>query len=252
MGKEFTRKTKILVIDSDLNARTRMKSLLGMVVDPKGLGFANSTRAALAKLETGGSWNCVFLASDIGEGNIHEFIDKALMLPAAMNCYFMLIVKSQHQDSTFVAAQFVKGVNGFLFEPYSVDGLTELLDSAVNSQALSDENRARSSISFLVKDVIHSIDRVAYNEALGRSSAIPMKDFRVTSNTLAELGANDLDEYFSILLQRFGSTGPPAEILGRKNTRSEAEQVDSQESSDSAGSSKQYMDLVRSKDTRRQ
>ncbi len=174
LPQQDTSKFDVLVIDSDISARMRLKQAAVSVHHFGAVEFSNNPDEAVRRIEGGGRrLDVVFISYRFDQAQAATFIRKAKETQTTQDAAFVLVLKPSDQDSSKVAANVMVGADGFLMEPFSVDGLVEITRLAARIRKERSEAREKAAINFIVKDIMEHLDRVAYIKSckidLGRS-----------------------------------------------------------------------------------
>ncbi|MFN8389318.1 MAG: hypothetical protein U0136_03410 [Bdellovibrionota bacterium] len=103
-------------------------------------------------------FDMIFIAESFGENEIAEFIAEIKRGKSGANTAFVLVMKSQIQDSNTVANNMFGGVHGFLCEPFSLDRVEESVKLALAVRNQSSGVRLRAATGLMLTEVINEID----------------------------------------------------------------------------------------------
>jgi response regulator RpfG family c-di-GMP phosphodiesterase len=206
-----------LVIDSDLDARMRLKQAMSSVSSFKSGAQYGKLKEAMQKIETSVSpVDVVFISFRFDDTETTEFIAQAKALPQAQDCAFILVKRSQDQQSTMVAASVLSGADGLLFEPFSVDQLVEITHLASRVKKERSQAREEVALKFLLADVINQIDQVAYLKACEYEIGPSMKKLKEMCAVFGTLSPESKAVYYKLAVDVFEAAPLPKLVFQRK------------------------------------
>ena len=199
-----------LILDSDSDSRGKFREVLQSIVIKGNCVVARNLKDALTRIESGSSYDAIFISSQFGKDKINEFLERIRGHKKTEKALRILNLKGTHQDSAFVAKTFMGGVDGFICEPYSADGLLTLIRSLKESKVAGTDQTKRKSagITFLVDDAIKQVDSMAVS--LGRDpekggAGAGIRELRRISSELQSIAATSKEDFERILVDKFSS-----------------------------------------------
>ena len=152
-----------LVIDSDLDARMRLKQAMSSVAAFKSGAQYGKLNEALMRLESSPvPIGVIFISFRFDTEETMKFISKAREITSSQDAAFIHVKRSEDQQSTAVAASVLNGADGLLFEPFSVDQLVEITILASRVKKERSTAREEGALKFLLTDVLGQIDQLAF------------------------------------------------------------------------------------------
>lgn len=206
-----------LVIEPDLDSRMRLKAAMTSVPAFKQSFQVGKVREGQQKIDTSQRpIDVVFISYRFPEEEVSEFIQYAKAAPMAQDAAFILIKRSQDQQSTSVASSVLAGADGLLFEPFSVDQLVEITRIASKVKKERSAAREEGALKFLLLDVINQIDQVAYLKACDYETGSSMKKLKEMCAVFANLSSESKEVYNRIAIEAFESAPVPKMVFQRK------------------------------------
>lgn len=215
-----------IVITPDAESRMRVKAATSALLEYNRVFLADSFRKALERLgEAEDRIHLVFISSDFPSEQITNFIEQAKEIPMAAAASKVLLLKVDDQNGTYVARNFISGIDGFLAEPFSVDGLKDVTNLVQDVEILKAEKEKKQTrtLGLLLDEAIPLIDRAAKHIANEIGYRREIAKLRATTRTLKELGEDRLEEYALIAAEKFGSVPIPEPIVNQARRRAATE-----------------------------
>ncbi|NMC63489.1 MAG: hypothetical protein GYA55_10030 [SAR324 cluster bacterium] len=216
---------KALIIDSDVQARARLKETLKNIIFKNEIhSVRNLFDAEEELLAMDEGYDGVFIASDFEQSSIMSLIKKVKQRQSGRKAFYILILKGAHQESTYVAGLYLSGIDGFVAEPYVAEKLTDFLVTlrAEHRKKVEEEEKKRAVLGFLVNDVINAIDQRVnelYRGVSAESGGYTMKWLRETCGQLQVISESIPDLYEEALIDKFTNVPIPKENTARKSRK---------------------------------
>jgi response regulator RpfG family c-di-GMP phosphodiesterase len=206
-----------LVIEPDLDSRMRLKAAMTSVPAFKQNFQVGKIKEGQQKIDTSSkAIDVVFVSYRFTEEEVNEFLQYAKAAPITQDAAFILIKKSQDQQSTSIASSVLAGADGLLFEPFSVDQLMEITRIASKVKKERSSAREEGALKFLLSDVINQIDQVAYLKACEYETGTSMKKLKEMCGVFASLSPESKEIYNRIVIEAFENAHIPKMVFQRK------------------------------------
>ena len=202
-------KYNALVVDPDTGTRLRLKQAAISVYHFGEVHLCPDLDNALARLEGGKQSDVVFISERFPKDQIPPFIKQAKGTAGGNDAAYVLVLTKSEDDSARVASGVMLGADGVLMEPYSVDSLVEITKLSARVKRENARTREKAAISFLVKDIIKQIDRLAYMKVCEMDVGRSLKQFREMCSVFENFDDNSRQMYFEIMLELFDNLPPP-------------------------------------------
>ena len=201
-----------LIIDPDMDTRMRLKTATSSVIQFGKVQLLNSLEDAKSSLDVGRLWDCIFVSYRFEKDEVSAFIKEAKEQKAGEDAAYILILQTQEQSSTVVAESVMIGADGFLFEPFSVDQLVEITELAARVKLERSQEREAAALAFLLRDVMHQIDLIAYLKSVGYDVGRGMKRFKQLCTVFQALEGESLAIYYDLAVSTFSEAPFPKQI----------------------------------------
>ena len=205
-------KYESLVIDTDVNARNRLKQAMMSVFQFGATAFVSTLKEALETLANQRKADVVFISFRYPKDQITQFIKDAKLSKGGLDSAFVMILENTKQDSTSVAQNVLVGGDGMLFEPFSVDSLVEITNVAARVRAERADSRERAALSFLLHDITQQLDVLASLKSRGFDVGVTHKKLRDLCAVLSTLEPSSLKIYLELAVDTFEKAPLPKEL----------------------------------------
>jgi len=196
-------KVNAIVIDPDFNARERLKQATRMLqefgkVVPLA-GFQNA-RDLLSRDD---SYDIVFMSPRLGWEVALQYINQMKETMWGRDLAYVLILGQEDNVHSTIAKSVMKGADGILLEPFSVDALLETTHLAQRVKTQRRTTREEKALRFLVQELIDQIGIYAVLKKRGARASVTKEVLKNMSSVLRELEPDLLIRYFEIVLEQF-------------------------------------------------
>jgi response regulator RpfG family c-di-GMP phosphodiesterase len=199
-----------LIVDPDLDRRMRLRQAAGAVPLFHNVVQFGAAREAIAHLEFRQECcDVAFIAHSLEASEISSFIHKAKELPHSRDAAFVLVLAEASSGEDSVASYVMHGVDGFLFEPYSVNSLVEITELAARVRKERSDSREKMAFTLMVGDLMEQLDVSAFLKSCGYALGKSWKAFCSGAESLKTLSSESLQNYFSIAVKLFGDAPLP-------------------------------------------
>lgn len=203
-----------LICDPDITSRVRLKTATTAVPRFGRIGHCGSLAEANEALMGQLPFNVVFVSNRIPQEEITDFIKKGRQTPQGEDAAFIVMLASTAQDSSTVAENVMIGADGFLFEPYSVDSLTEITMLAAKIKRDRCRAREAAALTLVINDAINQVDLIAQLKRRGMDLGPNMKKFREMCAIFRNLNQESFQNYATIAVDKFQAA--PLPVIGKK------------------------------------
>jgi hypothetical protein len=203
-------KINAIIINSDLETRMRLKQASASVPMFGPVRQVGSLWEGSMQLDSEvNPCDVLFIADRFPVEDITEFIIKTKEKKQGQDAAFVLVLQSKEDSNSKMAELMVKGFDGFLVEPYSVDCLVEITQLAARVKKERGVARARLAITMVLRQMMEQLDLVAYLKGCGyevSKSLVKLKELGARLQPLAEDGKED---YVALLASTFADAPLP-------------------------------------------
>lgn len=205
------------LVDSDLDARMRLKAATTSVSSFGKVHQASRLKECMDRLKSGGDRaDVIFLSYRFDRSEVVAFIEEAKQIPSSQDAAYVLVLRTQDQDSSTIASNVLGGADGMLFEPYSVDQLIEITALAAKVRKERSAFREEAALKFLLSDVMNQIDQIAYLKSCEHETGVSIKKLKEMCTVFRALQGESLVNYLRIAVDTFEEAPLPKKIFQRK------------------------------------
>lgn len=210
-----------IICDPDLDSRMRLKQATASVVEFGEVLQAGSVRDATTRLAEVPT-DVVFVSHRYGT-QAADFIAKARTFASTRDATFIMLLPNTNGQSA-IAQHMLHGIDGFLFEPYSVDSLVEITRLAARLKRERALARERVALSLMIQELINQFDVVTSLKAEQMDYGRSWSRLASTAAALRNLSPETLAVYYELAIKQFGEvplpkTPPPKRAYSGASTR---------------------------------
>lgn len=205
-------KYNALIIDPDLDTRMRLKSATTSVIQFSKVQLLSSLSDGLSRMEGGHECDVLFISYRFEQDEVAQFIKDAKGTKSGEDAAYILVLQTKEQDSSTITQNVLIGADGFLFEPYSVDQLVEITNLAARVKKERAEEREQAALTFLLKDIMHQMDLIAYLKANGYDVGRGFKRFKQMCTVFQTLEPASKELYYKLAVDLFSEAPFPKKI----------------------------------------
>jgi CheY-like chemotaxis protein len=194
-----------MIADPDLQTRMRLKQATASVVQFGEVIQIGHLNEAIGRLDEGKRWDVIFISHHYTDEEVAKFIARAKELKGGQDTAFIQVMKNSDQKNAAIAQAMMRGADGFLFEPYSVDQLIEITDLSARIKRERSDMRESLAMTLILGDIMTQLDLVAFLKASGfevTRSATRLKELCASLKGSATTPEN-LARYHGIALKLF-------------------------------------------------
>lgn len=192
-----------LLIDPDQAARGRLRTAMDSVLKIGQVEFTQYISDALQKLARGAAFDVIFISNRLPDPEISEFIKCAKEVRAGGDAAFVLVLKTDKQDEATVAKRVIDGGDGFLFEPYSAENVSEAALLAAKVKKERTFEREKAAVTTLVGDIIPQLDQLAYFKSCDMSTTRSLNKLVDLCAPIKQLTSELIEFYLNEAVKQF-------------------------------------------------
>lgn len=214
-----------VIVDADISTRMRLRQATGSVPQFGKVAVVGDTHEALGRLGTPDRCDVVFLSSKFEDNDIQEFVRRGKETKQGQDSTYILVLGTNNQDSSTIANSVMIGVDGFLFEPYSVDQLVEITTLSAKVRRERGLARERVAITLTVTEMVKQLDLVAFLKGAGTEPGTSIKKLRDLAQPLHNLNSETLPIYWEVAMKTFEEAPPPKKAMRVDNYKGASSRV---------------------------
>lgn len=204
------------IIDSDLDSRMRLKQATTSVVNFAQVWQAGKLKECLDRISSGQKVDVIFISYRFDANETTAFINQAKNIPATQDAAFVMLLRQKDKESAAVATTVLNGADGLLFEPFSVDQLTEITALAAKVRKERSGAREEAALRFLLSDIINQIDQIAYLKGCSFETGPSVKKLKEMCTVFQTLSDESKLLYMKLAVDTFEAAPLPKLIYQRK------------------------------------
>ena len=205
-----------IILDSNMDTRMRLKQATQAVTDFGNTLHAATPDEAVRILDKDQVIDVVFVTGRLDRAEFAGFVENAKKTKQGQDSAYILVLKSQAESQSDLAAGMMAGADGILCEPYSVDQLVGITHLAAKVRKERGDARERMAIGILVDEVIMQLDLVALLKACGCEPGTSIKALRDIGDKLRGIPREYLEAYFEIVCEKFQEVPVPKQTMQTK------------------------------------
>ncbi len=202
----------VYIVDSDVERKLRLKQATTPVQLFKQTLLFNTLEEPIQKMEHDDFCDIVFLSTRFPESEVATFINKAKLTKRGQDSTFVMVLGAKESQSAKLPEYMLLGIDGFLFEPYSVDGLTETANLAMKIKKERRETRERLAMTVMVKDCIKQIDSLSITKKFGMGSSKIAARLETLGGSIKRLPEESMSSYFNVLMEEMINAPIPEKL----------------------------------------
>jgi len=210
------KKFQAIIVDNNPERRMRLKSATGSVSYFDKPVLFHTLSEAEPRFQEAPMIDIALISYEYPEYLLSSFIEKSKQAPSGIDAAFVLVLPAKDQDSETVAKNVITGADGFLFEPYSVDQLDEIVQLAARVKKERSEARERAAFGLLLDDLLQMIDRASYLQTVKQDTEQLITKIRAKAKMLYVLNEERSELYFETLVEKTIEAPLPRRIYQEK------------------------------------
>ncbi len=202
-------KMDVIIIDPQPDCRMRMKQVATAIPNFRNVKLFDKLSTALELLGNKEE-NCdiVFVAERFGEEKIAEFRKEAERTVHGISSAYVLLLDPRHQKANRMASSIQQGMDALLFEPYSTEGVNEIIPIACSVHQDRIRVQEKAAFMFLVKEALGLLDKVSAELVNDKSPVREWKNFKDVTKGFADIESEMLERYFEVLIMETEASKP--------------------------------------------
>ena len=205
-----------VIVDNNTERRMRLKAATGSVSYFEKSYLFNTLSESEPRFQTEPMIDIALLSYEFPEFLLASFIEKVKVAPFGLDTAFVLVLPAKDQHSEIVAKNVIAGADGFLFEPYSVDQLDEIVRIAARVKKERSEARDKAAFDFLLEDLLQVVDRLSYLQSVNQDTESLFRKAREKAKMLHTLNEDRAAIYYDVLIEKTGEAPLPRRIYQEK------------------------------------
>jgi len=209
-------KFQAVIVENTGERRMRLRAALSSTGDFERPELFNTLSDAESRFEQEPMVDIALISYEFPEYLLRGFIEKAKKATFGIDAAFVLVLPAKDQDSETVAKNVITGADGFLFEPYSVDQLDEIVKLAARVKKERSDARERAAFGLLLDDLLQMVDRASYLKSVEQDTDAQFKKIRAKAKMIYSLEGDRAQIYFETLTDKTMEAPLPRKIYQEK------------------------------------
>lgn len=214
-----------LIVDPDIEARMRLKQATSVTPLFSSVHQFSNLRDALSSVRESEHCDITFISKRLSGEDIQAFIQEARKTRAGGLSAYVLLLDERHRESTAIASMMVHGLDGFLFEPYSVEHLTDITELATRVHTEQLQARTKVAVKLLLNNIIEQLDMLSSLKSVGIASTRGMNELKRLISSVRALGPEAEAVYLEIVPDCFCEAPLPRKLFSVVKYRGASERV---------------------------
>lgn len=202
-----------VVIDGNPVTRARLREAASAVYLFEKVEQATQLTEGLKILTERAKVDLVLMSNQFGQEEIGEFIESAKKTRTGEDSAYVIVMKGSEANNVNVASSMFIGAHSLLFEPFSVDQLTEITKLADEIRATNTGARKRAALQLLIQNLMTEFDKITVYLARGLNIEKAIKKFQASCAVLRKFDQESFDLYFSLAMNCFEEAKPPSDAV---------------------------------------
>lgn len=199
-----------LIVDPDPESRMRLRQATSVCREFREIKFASTLPQALEQLRERVQCNIIFIAQTFASDESQAFVTEARQTPYGQSCAYIMVLNTSNQTRTGIATNLTSGMDGFLFQPFSVDALKETTEIASRVKSTAKAGKQEASKELLLSNLAESIDKLADGHTVGKAMRVEKAELRCITRTLLNFYGDNSAGYLEAITNVFTTVPPPS------------------------------------------
>jgi CheY-like chemotaxis protein len=166
-----------LIVDPDPESRMRLRQATAVCGEFASVKLESSLLEALKKMRDRMTCNVIFISQTFQSEESREFVKMARETPFGQYAAYIMVLNGSQQIRTGIASNVSGGVDGFLFQPFSVEALRETTTLAREVRLKAAIARKSASRKLLSNAIIPQVEKIFIQELLEKP--IPQQKYEL-------------------------------------------------------------------------
>jgi|GEM_PF-1574848 len=197
-----------LIVDPEPESRMRLRQATSVCGEFTSVNLESSLLNALEKMKERMSCNIVFISQTFAADESREFVKLARETSTGQYAAYIMVLNGNQQSRTGVASNVSGGVDGFLFQPFSVEALRETAAIAAEVRAKATALRRATSRKLLSNSIVPQVEKIFGQELIGKPIPQQKYELKKVLSSLRET-FDDEQEFLKTLVELFIAVPAP-------------------------------------------
>ncbi len=213
MFKSATPNHDVMIIDGNVDRRMRLKSATANANNCFGdVQLCADFSIATDRLKKLRDRVIVFVSEDFSKTSLNAFIEIAKNTCAGRDSAYILNISPKQASDASVLSAGLKGVDGLLLEPFSVDTLVSTTNNAAKIYYERRTERENNLVTILVSKMLRTVDILATSKATGVAPGEAVRQYKDLGSAIQHLNPRLKEFYYEQLIEQSLRAKVPAEL----------------------------------------
>jgi DNA-binding NtrC family response regulator len=189
-----------LVIEAESERRARCSQAARENNSFKRISAISNPREFSVRISQGQVYDVVFIGCSVRVEHINDVVRVAKA--HSEDCTCILVAGAHQQDALTLASTIMGGVDGFLYEPFSVDGLNQVAKIAQELKRVNNERRIKASIQLIIGEMLDTVDDLSFGKLAARRNSDSSGILGKLISTIQQFGNDSMPFYYEELVER--------------------------------------------------
>jgi DNA-binding NarL/FixJ family response regulator len=200
------RKLDVVIAEADPNVRSRLKQSVMAVPEfgrcLQAVSPSDAQRRAEEDAETR-TVDIIFISSRFPVDSVRQFIETAKTQPKTQDAAFVMMLESGAKTKAAMGERMLIGTDAFLCEPYSIDQLVAICQTAASVRRDRAAAREAAAAKLILKDVAKHLDIVWQMRTMKFDGETAVCKFKEDCARLGQLRDMPLETFHRLMLDTF-------------------------------------------------
>jgi hypothetical protein len=201
-----------LIVDPDAKWRGTLRAAAQTLTTFSDIKQASSCREARRILDSRPDCDIVFFSFRVPEAEMNAFVQEARRRAGGDEVTFVSIVPQPTDGGGDAATLLLQGMNGILFEPYSVQAIQELSEVVLTTKKQRLIERRRAAMRLVINEITQLIDQRALMIKRSRPSDVPTARIKKLMVPVHSMPPEEQQTFFELVEEEFCAVPPPQGI----------------------------------------
>jgi response regulator RpfG family c-di-GMP phosphodiesterase len=199
-----------LVVAINTELRMRLKEAVNLAEHFEKVFVSHSLREARTQYEVEPTLDGIFISNEFAKSDIPNFIEQTKANSACQDAAYILVLDEKDSQASEIALSMLSGIDALLLSPFSVDRITEVVETVIRLSAERRAKRKEGMIRFLVKNIKSQLSRTAKAQASSKNgSHMQLRALQDLCKPIETFDKPTRDIYFELLVTIFSAARPP-------------------------------------------
>jgi CheY-like chemotaxis protein len=197
-----------VIVEPALDKRTNLREVARNFCTS--VVVASSLKDGLERVRNCSNCDVIYISSRFDLDSAAQFLVSAKETEPGRDSANLLIGSRDEASESYIARLTLKGFDGMLLEPASVDTFRASAEVALRARNRKLDERKKKSIDVMVRTLAGQLDELALKHKLKQSSILCQDKFQRLCHEITALDLKSQENYFSSLVEQFIDRPTPA------------------------------------------